>query len=125
MADKMTSIKITTTVAYMQKEILKVSGLNKTVFHRKAIDHFLEGDMIIDKQLKITKWTDPGYIRKPILEHVYLDEERRRKLESATAVTGVGITTLILQAIMDYCIEMAKILPAETLEKIMKGDNNG
>lgn len=125
MADKMTSIKITTNVAYMQKEILKVSGLSKTVFHRRAIDHFLEGDMIIDKELKITKRTDPGYVRKPIMEHVYLDAERRRKLESAAAATGVGITTLILQAIMDYCVEMAQILPAETLKEIMEGNSNG
>lgn len=125
MADRMTSIKITTTVAYMQKEILKQSGLSRAVFHRKAIDHFLKSDMIIDTQLRITKTTDPGYVRKPILEHVYLDAERREKLEAASVVTGVGITTLIFQAIMDYCMEMAEWLPEETIQKIMEAKDLG
>lgn len=113
--DKLTSIKITESLREMESKLLKVTGLSKTAFHRKAIDKFLERDMTIDDDLMISTRKDPRYIKKTVKECVYLDDVRRERLEKVSAERNVKITILLFQAIMDYCVYMSSSLPEEEL----------
>lgn len=118
--EKLTSINITGSLQVMENELLKVTGLSRAAFHRKAIDKFLSGDMNIDGDLMITTRKDPRYIRKPIKECIYLDDVRRKKLEKVSEEKNIKITILLFQAIMDYCVYMSNNLPQEELKKFLE-----
>lgn len=116
---KPTSFNISETLKYVENEILKESGLSQVAFHRKAIDYFIEGDHTIDEDLRITKRTDPRYIKKPVLERIYLEEEQRIILEQIRIEQNTNLTTLLFQALYDYCVVNCKILSDEILQNIM------
>lgn len=117
---KLTTIRITTTLKRMEGLILEESGLSRAAFHRKAIDSFIKNNGVVDSQLKIKAKTDPRYIRKPERELIYLDKERKEMLEKIALRENTGITIVLYQAIMDYCIEMQKILPKDKLDEILE-----
>lgn len=117
---RLTTIRVTTTLKRMEELILEESGLSKAAFHRRAIDAFVKNNGVVDAQLKIKAKTDPRYVKKPERELVYLDEERKQLLERIALRENTGITIVLYQAIMDYCIEMKKILPEDKLNEILE-----
>lgn len=119
MGQKLTTIKITTTILYIEDKLLECTGLTRAAFHRKAIDSFLSGSQEVDDDLKITATTDPRYVKKTTRDRVYLDDDRRRELEMAAEKNGVGITIVLFQAILDYCLQESYLLPKDIIDNII------
>lgn len=116
---KLTTIKLTSTTKYLEKAICEETGMPVAKFHRRAIDNFIEKGGKVEDELKITAKTDPRYIKKEEREFVYLDDERREKLEEISAREGVGITIVLYQAIMDYCMDMSSLVSDEVIKSIL------
>lgn len=118
---KPTSFKITSSLNYLENEILKETGLSHTEFQRKAIDAFLQGKQEISPRLKIKRRSDPNYIRKTVKEPIYLDQDREKKIRIVANREGCGITIVLFQALYDYCIAcvMGGIVSKEVIDNIL------
>lgn len=125
---KKTSFKITASVKYIEEEILKETGLSQAVFHRKAIDYFLNGEQLVNKEFLKTraKKEEPDYIKKSITEQIYLDEEREQSIltcaeKNSTTETVCKKTTVLFQALYDYCFSyLYQNLSIEIVEKVLE-----
>lgn len=49
-----------------------------------------------------------------------MTEELYAELKEISKEIGVGVTFILLQAIMDYSIAMSSVLPQEKLDEIME-----
>lgn len=116
---KKTTYKVTSSIKYMEMEILKVSGLSLTAFQRKAIDAFLKGEQKVDDVFKIKRRNEPNYIQKPIAEQIYLDDERAEKLMAIASRENCGITIVLLQAAYNYCLACATMLSQDVINNII------
>lgn len=121
MEKHLTSFKITVSVRYLETEILNETGLPQTVFHRKAIDDFLKGDGKIDEELKITKRTDPQYVKKSYTEQIYLDEVREKKLEAVAEKENTKKTVVLFQALLNFCLKNAHLIDENIVKNIIQG----
>ena len=118
----LTSFNITNSLKYMEKEILKQTGLTQAVFHRKAIDAFLAGDQKINERFKIKKITDPRYVKRSFKELIYLDDDQKELLKPIMERENVGITIVLFQALYDYCYAMTSVLDEEVVKNIIEGN---
>ena len=62
-----TCFRITRAVRTLEDALLKETMLTKKAFHKKAFDDFLRGERIIDSDLKVTKRTADGYIKRSVV----------------------------------------------------------
>lgn len=122
MKNRLTSFNITTSVKYLEIEILKSTGLPQTVFHRKAIDYFLINNPTIDDELKITRRSDPKYVKKSVTERIYLDSEREKAIIDVARREGTKKTIVLFQALMNYCLKNVNEVNRVVVEKIIHGD---
>lgn len=112
--EKRTSFSVTTAIQAMEERILAVTGLSRTVYHRKALQKYLEQENPqINPRLLITKRSDPLFVRKPASEPVYLSEEDREGLEKLAEKYGTSIGTVFLQALLEYTVVQAELLGLE------------
>ena len=118
----LTSFNITNSLKYMEKEILKQTGLTQATFHRKAIDAFLAGDQKINERFKIKKITDPRYVKRSFKELIYLDDDQKELLKPIMERENVGITIVLFQALYDYCYAMTSVLDEEVVKNIIEGN---
>ena len=116
----LTSFNITNSLKYMEKEILKQTGLTQAAFHRKAIDAFLAGDQKINERFKIKKITDPRYVKRSFKELIYLDDDQKELLKPIMERENVGITIVLFQALYDYCYAMTSVLDEEVVKNIIE-----
>ena len=119
---KLTTIKITSTAKCLEEAICKATGMPKAEFHRRAIDSFLEKGGKVEEDMKITAKTDPRYIKKEERDLIYLDDERREQLEKVLLREKTKITTVLFQAILDYCMEMCDTVPEDVMCSIIGND---
>lgn len=120
-----TTFNMTTSIKYMQTQILGYTGLSKTAWQRKAIDYFLSGEKKISPSFKIKKRTDPHYISKPVTEQIYLDEEQKRAIEEVARKESCGLTTVLLQCMNDYCIYCIEndLVPQEAVKTLLESQS--
>lgn len=104
MEEKLTSFKMTTSCKKFQDALIKESGIKKNVFQKRAIDYFISTGGDIKDELKVTNYKDEKYICKQAKEQVYLDDNRRSSLELIAHNNEVGITTVLFQAMLNYCM---------------------
>lgn len=114
-----TTFKITTSLQYLEGEILKKTGMLKTAFHKHAIQDFLAGDQKIEERLKIRRFSDPRYVKKDALEQIYLDSFYKEKLKEVAEREGCGITVVLFQALLDYCVKCSFVLEVETVDQFL------
>lgn len=98
-----TSFLITRSLQELENAILAKMDINRTIFHRRMIDHFVEVDGKINPRLYITNRTDPEYIKMECIEQIYIDEERNKKIEELAERHGIKKGKILFQALLDYC----------------------
>lgn len=104
MNEKLTSFKMTTSCKKFQDELIKETGIKKNAFQKKAIDYFLASNHEIKEELKITNFKDECYISKQAKEQIILNSDQRAKLEKIAIQNDVGITTVLFQCMVDFCL---------------------
>jgi hypothetical protein len=114
-----TTFRITSTLKFIEEEILKDSGLRRVALHNKAYKEFIAGDHYIDEDLKITKRSAPGYVKKPVVEQTYIEEESKEELQKIAEEQGTYLATVLFQALFNYCVNHADLIPQETMEQIL------
>lgn len=108
---KLTFIKVTPEFVEIEKRLLEKTGLSKAAFHRKALEHFLEGSMEIDPDLRITERTNPAYVKRTEREGIYLTDDMRERLKEVAQEKGIKYTVLTFQALLNYCVYMVEYFP--------------
>lgn len=98
-----TSFRITRSLRDLENAILAKMDINRTIFHRRMIDYFVEMDGKVNPRLYITDRKNPGYIKMECIEQIYLDEERNEKIEELAEKHGVKKGKILFQALLDYC----------------------
>lgn len=106
---KLTSLHITEQLSDDLLYVLNNAKMKRVNLHRDAIDAFINSEKKVDEVLKITNQNDPRYLKKPKLERIYLDRIRRTELENIAKEQNVGITTILFQALKDYCAEYMRL----------------
>ena len=114
-----TCFRITRAVRTLEDALLKETMLTKKAFHKKAFDDFLRGERIIDSDLKVTKRTADGYIKRSVVEQTFLSEEQEIEFKRIADENGVYYTAVMFQALWDYCVKEAELLPEELLKEII------
>lgn len=110
---KKTTVKITEATLLLENAILSHMDIPRTVFHRRAIDHFINSGLDVHPYLLIKERTHPKYIKKDATEQVYLDDERRAALDKIAEKNVCGYTIVLCYALMNYCGVMAPIILGE------------
>ena len=78
-----TTFSITAKLAEMENKILDETGLSRAAYHRKAIQKYLDQENpSINERLLIRQKSNPEYVRKSVIEPVYLSLEDREALEN-------------------------------------------
>lgn len=122
MKNRLTSFRITTSVKYLEIEILKATGYTQAAFHRKMIDDFLKGDTKIEEDLKITRRSDPRYVKKSFTEQIYLDSIREQRVKDIAKRENTKKTIVLFQALMNYCLKYAGVVQEDVVKNIIDGN---
>lgn len=105
------TFSVTPAVQEAEKEVLKITRLSRTMYHRLALERYLgQEDPKINPKLLIRKKTDPRYVRKNAVEPVYLSEEHRAGLEMIAKQYDTNIGTVFLQALLEYTVIQTELL---------------
>lgn len=116
-----TTVAITHSTKILQDEILKHMDIPKTVFHQRAIKHFLEHNIPVHPWLLIKDRDDLNYVNKNDSEQMYIEVELAEQLKEISNAYNCGWTTVVFQALMIYCAIMAKeVLGEDALTKRVK-----
>ena len=112
-----TSFGITRSALELENLILSNMDIPRTVFHRRMIDYYLKYDGTIHPNLLIKERSNPQYVHKDKMEQIYLDEERETGLmEIVKKYDGkIGISAVLFQALLTYCIVQAPIILGEDI----------
>lgn len=116
---KATTFNITEMLKYMEMEILRKTELPRTLFHKRAIEYFLAGDQKVEERLKITKRSDPRYVKKTVTEQIALDRTLEKKLLAVAEREECGITVVLFQALLNYCLKCANVLEQDVIDNII------
>ena len=114
---KKTSIKVTERLAELEEAISEVTGIPKTILIKRAVEQWNKNGRKFDPDILVTSHKDPRFINKPVKQSISMTEEL---YEEISKEIGVGVTFILLQAIMDYSIAMSSVLPQEKLDEIME-----
>ncbi len=117
---KKTSIKVTERLAELEEAISEVTGIPKTILIKRAVEQWNKNGRKFDPDVLVTSHKDPRFINKPVKQSISMTEELYEELKKISKEIGVGVTFILLQAIMDYCIAMSSVLPQEKLDEIME-----
>lgn len=105
------TFSVTPAVQEAEKEVLKITRLSRTMYHRLALERYLgQEDPKINPKLLIRKKTDPRYVRRNAVEPVYLSEEHRAGLEKIAKQYDTNIGTVFLQALLEYTVIQTELL---------------
>lgn len=117
-----TSYTVTSSLQYLEDAILDVTKMSDIAFQLKAVDYFLEGDQKVDPDFKITKRSDPKYIRKIAKKNIFLDKERDEKLRRIAEKESCGITTVLFQALYNYCLAMSDMVEPDVINNLISAE---
>lgn len=105
------SFSVTPAIQEMEKRVLGITRLSRTMYHRLALERYLgQENPQINYRLLIKKKTDPEYVRKNAVEPVYLSEEHRAGLDRIAQQYDTNIGTVFLQALLEYTVIQAELL---------------
>lgn len=106
-----TTFSITSKLLDMENKILKETGLSRAAYHRKAVQKYLDQEHPgINPRLLIRQKSNPEYVRKNVVEPVYLSEEHRDALEKIAMNYNTSIGTVFLEAMLEYTVLQAELL---------------
>lgn len=106
-----TTFSITAKLAEMENKILDETGLSRAAYHRKAIQKYLDQENpSINERLLIRQKSNPEYVRKSVIEPVYLSLEEREALEKIAKNYKTSIGTVFLEAMLEYTVLQAELL---------------
>lgn len=120
---KKTTFNVTSSALELENVLLKKMDIPRTNFHRRMIDYYLKYDREVNPYLLIRKRSDPNYVKKDLVEQIYLDEDREKALmEIAERYSSegakCGTNTVLFQALLSYCVAQAPlVLGEETVNK--------
>ena len=112
-----TTAKITESLKLLEDTILENMDIPKTVFHKRAIDYFINNQHPINERLLIRKRLEPSYVKKDALEQFLLDDRRHEEIMRLAEEYKCGKTILLFQILLDYCCAIA---PAVLDEQLLK-----
>ena len=95
-----TTVAITHSTKILQDEILKHMDIPKTVFHQRAIKHFLEHNIPVHPWLLIKDRDDLNYVNKNDSEQMYIEVELAEQMKEISDEYNCGWTTVVFQALM-------------------------
>ena len=106
-----TTFSVTSKLLEMENKILKETGLSRAAYHRKAIQKYLDQECPgINERLLIRQKSNPDYVRRPVVEPVYLSEEHREALKKIAKDYKTSIGTVFLEAMLEYTVLQAELL---------------
>lgn len=109
--DTRTTFSITAKLAEMENKILQETGLTRAAYHRKAIQKYLDQECPgINERLLIRQKCNPEYVRKSVVEPVYLSSEDREALEKIAKNYKTTIGTVFFEAMLEYTVLQAELL---------------
>lgn len=102
--------------SYISKEVCDImeflierEEISRVVFVRRAVRYFMESDRSIEPRLRITKRSDPDYVKRGAFVPVYLDQETRDQLEWAAQEQHCTLSQAFFQAILNYCAVLVSL----------------
>lgn len=102
--------------SYISKEVYDImeflierEEINRVVFVRRAIRYYMESDRNIEPRLRITKRSDPDYVKRGAFVPVYLEQETREQLEWAAQEQNCTLSQAFFQAILNYCAVLVSL----------------
>lgn len=107
---KRTRVCITSSLQKLMYAVIEEIGYSKTTYLYRAIKTFLEGECEIDERLRITKRTDPLYVKKDVTEQILIDCEQDKILDELAGKIDVKKTVIIFQALLNYTCVNAELL---------------
>lgn len=119
MSKRLTTFKITASLKCLEMLILEKTELPKTLFQRRAIQDFLAGDRVVSDRLKIRSTKDPQYIKKDVMETIYLDADLEKEIKKVEKEQNCGLTQVLFQALLNYCVKCSDLIDEETLNSII------
>lgn len=102
--------------SYISKEVCDImefligrEEISRVVFVRRAIRYYMESDRSIEPRLRITKRSNPDYVKRGALVTVYLEQETREQLEWAAQEQNCTLSQAFFQAILNYCAVLVSL----------------
>lgn len=111
---KKTTFNVTRSALEFEQMILNNMDIPRTTFHRRMIDYYLKYDRKVNPNLLLRERSNPDYVRKDAVEQLYLDEKREKELLVVAAEnSNCGISVVLFQALLTYCVVQAPIVLGE------------
>lgn len=107
---KKTTFNITRSTRMLENVLVNQMDIPKANFHRRAIDYYLANEPDVHPWLKITRRSDPHYIKKEMTDQIYLDGEREAQLLEVARQHECGLTIVLFQALLTYCSVQAPLI---------------
>lgn len=106
MKKKHTTFYITSELKELIDYLLEREEIPKTLYLKRAIRHYLNGDRKIDPRILITQRTHPDYIRRDTLDSGYIDWSQWEELEQIAKEKKCKTAPIIFQALIEYSAEL-------------------
>lgn len=113
--------------SYLSQEIYDLAvflaereEITRVVFVRRAVRYFMDGDHTVAARLRITKRSDPEYIKRGRLFSVYMDEEQMKQLKQVAEEQKCTLSQVFFQVILNYC---AMLISLDDTGLVWKGDD--
>lgn len=119
MGKRLTTFNITAALKCLEMLIIEKTELPKTLFQKRAIQDFLAGDRVVSERIKIRSIKNPQYIKKDVTESIYLDADLEAELQEVAKDQQCGLTHILFQALLDYCIKCSDLIDEGTLNSII------
>lgn len=116
-----TTFKVTKAALQFENLLLSHMNISRTDFHRNMIDYFMKNEIQIHPYLLERSKSDPHYVKRTVVEQIYLDEVREEKLRDVAEQYGCRTGVVLFQAMMSYSIHIApEVLGEEDLAKLFQ-----
>lgn len=114
-----TSFNVTKSALQFENILIKELDIPRTTFHRKMIDYFIQEGAIVHPYLKITKRSDPNYVKREEVEQIYLDEKRELQLREVAEKNDCKLGTMLFQAMLTYSVAIAPEVLGKTEMRLL------
>ena len=113
-----TTFRTTYNLRTVENLILKELGMTKKAFQKRALDDYIQGGHGIDPDFLIKDKSNPSFVVRRHKEQVYMTASQKKALEEIAKEHDTYYTNVVFQAINDYCLKRASLLPPELMVEI-------
>ena len=98
-----TTFCITKELKDIMDYLISREDIPSTLFLKRALKMFLDGDRKVDDRVLIKKRTHPDYIRRDTPIGNYVDPEQMQQIRELEKERGYNKSQIVFQALLEYC----------------------